>query len=423
MEVDPTPDVTFAGMDARLLISCVESIAGTDPLPHLRAPPAPHMTMQHHLPVDEPFTGHVSPLVLGTRRMTPLELAHNYAMGNFDAIDIPRSHDVESTSNTVPVEQRCALRLVQALTIATNFDHTFSLQQLSSRDLCMIDAFLRDDFLASLRDMLVEDATLPTPSQILYPSLKHLPIVAIVQSFQGIQQAATNLAQYSADITATSASWNTAVDLINTIERISVLEANVNTHRHIIDKHIIAAMNTTQDQITTFVDLLHQFALSLVRLEHLQQAATAACAEAHLIQENLFKRLRTHFSAKKPLQEPDAPTTEETSSREQWAPVTEIPSQLTTTTTTTPPSTRSKSVTQSTAAKTTSAAASTSTATVPRTTTSSISVTRSSSTSTTTLHDQPKRARLSRQSSTSSRGSTHSPSRAPTSTRHTTTTS
>ncbi|KAL6738218.1 hypothetical protein Aduo_011788 [Ancylostoma duodenale] len=183
MEVDPPPVVTFAGMDARLLLSCVESIAGTDTNPHHRAPPTPHMTMQHHLPVDEPYTGHVPPPSLGTRCMTPLEICHNYATGKFDVIDVPRSQDVESTSNAVPVEQRCALRLVQALTIATNFDTTFSLQQLASRDFCMVDAFLRDDYFVNIRDMIVGDATLPTPSQIIYPSLKHLPIVAIVQSF------------------------------------------------------------------------------------------------------------------------------------------------------------------------------------------------------------------------------------------------
>ncbi|KAL6738219.1 hypothetical protein Aduo_011789 [Ancylostoma duodenale] len=204
------------------------------------------------------------------------------------------------------------------------------------------------------------------------------------------------------------------VDIINTMERILILETNVNTHRRIIDQHIFAAMNTNQDNITIFVDHLHQFSISLVRLEHLLQAATAACAEAHLIYQQLTKRLRAHFTAQKPLQGPDTATTEEATSGDQWAPITAIPSHHTSTATTTLPSSSSASTTQSAATRTTSHTASASTATEPRTTTSSTSVTRPSTAPIPTRYEQPKRPRLSPQPSTSSRGSAQSPSRAST---------
>ncbi|KAK6744354.1 hypothetical protein RB195_011201 [Necator americanus] len=291
MDVDIQP--TFANMDARLLFSCIESLAATDPHPPSYEEPHSHRTQLHHLPHDEQPSQEIPPPTAVRRFLCPIEACEAYATGNFEPLDT-LVIDQETQINSLPVHQRCALRLAQTLSLAIHLKHTFSLSHLAARDLCMVEAFIRDDYYINIRDMIVEEATLPTPSQLLYPSMQGLPIVTLVQSYRGIHETTIKLSKLTATIAERPETWQAINEVIDAIEQITTAQANIHAHRYTIDQNITAAINATPEKIATFVDHLHQFYISLPRIEHLLQAATAACAEANTILSLLFKRLRRH---------------------------------------------------------------------------------------------------------------------------------
>ncbi|KAK6728682.1 hypothetical protein RB195_005995 [Necator americanus] len=156
-------------------------------------------TQPHHLSPDETSSQEILSPTTVRRLLHPIEACHAYAKGNFEPLDT-LTIGKQVQHNSLPVEQRCALRLAQSLSLAIHFDHTFTLSQLAARDICMVEPFIRDDYHINLLDMIVEEATIPAPSQLLYPSLQGLPIVTIVQSYRGIHGATTILGKLTSDI-------------------------------------------------------------------------------------------------------------------------------------------------------------------------------------------------------------------------------
>ncbi|KAK6754342.1 hypothetical protein RB195_013379 [Necator americanus] len=168
MDVDPQLQLTFANMDARLLLSCIESAAAADPYPSFREEPPAHRTQSHHLPPEPPSKKIPPPSTL-RRLLNPIEACHAYATGSFEPLDTLYM-DQEAQHNSFPVDQRGALRLAQTLYLDIHLKHTFSLSQLAARDICMVEPFIRDYYI-NVRDMMVEEATISILSQLLYPSL------------------------------------------------------------------------------------------------------------------------------------------------------------------------------------------------------------------------------------------------------------
>ncbi|ETN73537.1 hypothetical protein NECAME_18267, partial [Necator americanus] len=85
MDVDIQP--TFANMDARLLFSCIESLAATDPHPPSYEEPHSHRTQLHHLPHDEQPSQEIPPPTAVRRFLCPIEACEAYATGNFEPLD------------------------------------------------------------------------------------------------------------------------------------------------------------------------------------------------------------------------------------------------------------------------------------------------------------------------------------------------
>ncbi|KAK6011960.1 hypothetical protein OSTOST_22901 [Ostertagia ostertagi] len=67
--------------------------------------------------------------------MTPMELISELAKGNFNSDSASYEDDDASEDRSVPPSQRLSLRIAQSLTLAANYDHTFSVEQLAARDL------------------------------------------------------------------------------------------------------------------------------------------------------------------------------------------------------------------------------------------------------------------------------------------------
>ncbi|ETN71266.1 hypothetical protein NECAME_14307 [Necator americanus] len=82
------------------------------------------------------------------RLLHSIEACHAYTTGNFVRLDT-LSMDREAQHNTLPVEQRCAQRLAQTISLAIHPKHTFSLSQLAARDICMVETLINDDYYIS----------------------------------------------------------------------------------------------------------------------------------------------------------------------------------------------------------------------------------------------------------------------------------
>ncbi|KAK6750971.1 hypothetical protein RB195_002755 [Necator americanus] len=110
MDVDLQLQPTFANMDARLLLSCIESAAAADPYPSLREEPPTHRSQAHHLPSEEPLSEEIPPPTTVHRLLQSIEACHAYATCNFEPLDT-LAMDQEAQHNSLAVEQRCALHL------------------------------------------------------------------------------------------------------------------------------------------------------------------------------------------------------------------------------------------------------------------------------------------------------------------------
>ncbi|EYC18144.1 hypothetical protein Y032_0028g1699 [Ancylostoma ceylanicum] len=202
--------LTFANMDLRLLLSTLESVAGVDPSPQLRQPPKPVLCRQHFFDAEDPEQ-YLHPPSLRARPLTPFEACFLYAEGKFENLDVLIEEDIRSHRSAIPLHARAALRLAQTLTVAANFDHTFSIAHLSARDLMMIDAFLRDDIYTHLRDIIAGEASAPTPSTQPYPCIRDLPVLAVVQSLKGLHAATVKLTDFRTQLQGAAkvlSAWN-----------------------------------------------------------------------------------------------------------------------------------------------------------------------------------------------------------------------
>ncbi|EPB68004.1 hypothetical protein ANCCEY_12902, partial [Ancylostoma ceylanicum] len=283
--------LTFANMDLRLLLSTLESVAGVDPAPQLRAPPKPTVSRQHFFDAEgaDPLN---TPPCLGYRALTPFEACSLYAQGKFEFLDVPVESDLRSHQHAVPLHARSALRLAQTLTVAANFDYTFSISHLSARDLMMIDAFLRDDIYTHLRDIIAGEAIAPTPASQTYPCIRDLPVLAVIQSLKGLHAATLKLTNFRMQLFTEVDQWQSPAKVIDALQHLATLLYNLDHHRAVLDMYITPQITALPEDIRNFADMLVAHHASPLSIAMFYNAATAELAHAYNLHENLTNRLR-----------------------------------------------------------------------------------------------------------------------------------
>ncbi|PIO60480.1 hypothetical protein TELCIR_18022 [Teladorsagia circumcincta] len=152
--------------DTDLLATILELQQTTHCIPEGRS----YRPLQHPALIQ---SGSKSPPRRPSRDRTPLELISELAKGNYNPEDISYEDDDNSEDRSVPLSQRLSLRIAQSLTLAANYDHTFSVEQLATRDYVMIDAFLRHNIYDGYREAIAEAAYTPTPADLNYPPVKN----------------------------------------------------------------------------------------------------------------------------------------------------------------------------------------------------------------------------------------------------------
>ncbi|VDO36644.1 unnamed protein product [Haemonchus placei] len=94
-----------------------------------------------------------------------------------------------SQDRSLPPSEQMSLQTAHSLNIAANIDRTFSIDQLVTRDLVMVDAFLRRSFYNIIRDAIVEETAMLIDADFGYPRGEQCPIFLIVQAFKELHQA------------------------------------------------------------------------------------------------------------------------------------------------------------------------------------------------------------------------------------------
>ncbi|EPB79472.1 hypothetical protein ANCCEY_01409 [Ancylostoma ceylanicum] len=312
-------------MDLRLLLSTLESVAGVDPAPQLRAPPKPTVSRQHFFDAEgaDPLN---TPPCLGYRALTPFEVCSLYAQGKFEFLDVPVESDLRSHQHAVPLHARSALRLAQTLTVAANFDYTFSISHLSARDLMMIDAFLRDDIYTHLRDIIAGEAIAPTPASQTYPCIRDLPVLAVIQSLKGLHAATLKLTDFRMHLFTEVDQWQSPAKVIDALQHLATLLYNLDHHRAVLDMYITPQITALPEDIRNFADMLVAHHASPLSIAMFYNAATAELAHAYNLHENLTNRLRRLCCPEFQSSEPGVPNIPLAQSPQNnvWAPATTV---------------------------------------------------------------------------------------------------
>ncbi|KIH56341.1 hypothetical protein ANCDUO_13478 [Ancylostoma duodenale] len=283
--------LSFANIDLRLLLSTLESIAGVDPSPQLRAQPKPTIRRQHFFDAEDPDQ-QLQPPCLGYRTMTPFEACFMYAQGKFEFLDVPVEADLRSQRLAIPTHARAALRLAQTLTVAANFDYTFSIAHLSARDLMMIDAFLCKDIYVHLRDVIAGEASIPLPSAQPYPCIRDLPILEVVQNLKGLHACTQKLTAFRNELFEKVDHWESPAQVIDALDHLATLIYNVD-HRHaVVDMHITPQITALPEDIRNFADMLDYPCTPPLSISVIYNAATAELTHAFNAHQALTDRLR-----------------------------------------------------------------------------------------------------------------------------------
>ncbi|PIO64820.1 hypothetical protein TELCIR_13535, partial [Teladorsagia circumcincta] len=124
---------TSTRSDDSILLSAISKLQGTS-----HAEPSCQVGYRtlFHPKINDP--SNAAPPRRPFRIRTSQELIAEYAKGNFDVADVSHAMDDLSQDQRLPPSERLSLQIAQSLTIAANFDHTFSIEQLATRDLVML---------------------------------------------------------------------------------------------------------------------------------------------------------------------------------------------------------------------------------------------------------------------------------------------
>ncbi|EYC24080.1 hypothetical protein Y032_0014g2307 [Ancylostoma ceylanicum] len=313
--------LSFASRDLRLLLSTLESVASdascSQPNAQLKSPHC----QRHLLGAEDSDLLNIAPR-LGYRAMTPFEACYLYAQGKFQFLDVPVE---ERHSHAIPAHARAALRLAQTLTVASNFDYTFSLAHLSARDLMMSDAFLRDDIYTHLRDSVIGEAN-TAPANHVYPCIRDFPLSNTIRSLKGLHAATKQLTTLRMELFTETDQWESADRVIDNLEILALLIRDLGQNRAALDMHITPLItNTSVEDIQNIVDMLDYHKASPLTIQLAYNAATAELAHAYTLHQALTNRLRRLCCPEFQSSEPDVPN----------IPLTQSPSSNTWTTLTT----------------------------------------------------------------------------------------
>ncbi|RCN28900.1 hypothetical protein ANCCAN_25352, partial [Ancylostoma caninum] len=245
---------------------------------------------------------------LGYRALTPpFEACFLYAQGKFQLLDVPVK---DNPSLAVPIHARAALRLAQTLTVVSNFDYTFSLAHLSARNLMMIDAFLRDDIFAHLRDSFVGDASIPSSSAHTHPCIRDFPVSATIQSLEGLHAATQQLTTLRIELFTEIDQWKSPDKVIDALELLARLMHDLDHHRAVLDMYITPLITTVPvEDIQNYVDMLDYHNASPLTILFYYNAATAELAHAYTLHQALTNNFRRLCSSEPRSSEPDVPHT------------------------------------------------------------------------------------------------------------------
>ncbi|XGW03194.1 hypothetical protein V3C99_014862 [Haemonchus contortus] len=216
------------------------------------------------------------------RERTPLELISALAKGNYDPDYVSYADDDASQDGSLPPDERLSLRIAQSLTIAANFEHTFSVEQLATRDYVMIDAFLRHAIYFSFRDCIVDDATLPTPADLDYPPVKKYSIYLIVQAYKGLHAANQKSKSFVKELSEHVEYWKSEEKLAELYEQLLAILYNIQNHRNTLTDLLIPNVLNPIEDNKELVDMLSHFNVTLCYIKVVCTTATGETATGFL---------------------------------------------------------------------------------------------------------------------------------------------
>ncbi|KAK6029667.1 zinc knuckle [Ostertagia ostertagi] len=227
-------------------------------------------------------SGSKSPLRRPYRDRTPFELISELAKGNFNSDSASYEDDDALEDHSVPPSQRLSLRIAQSLTLAANYDHTFSVEQLAARDFVMIDAFLRHNTYDGFRDAIAEATYTPTPADLNYPPVKKYTVYLLVQAYKALHTAIQKSKSLITDLSTHSEYWKSEEKLAELYEDLLALLYNIQTHRNTLSDLIIQHVLIPIEDNKEFVDILAHYNITINYIKLICATATAETATGFL---------------------------------------------------------------------------------------------------------------------------------------------
>ncbi|PIO76079.1 hypothetical protein TELCIR_01849 [Teladorsagia circumcincta] len=210
--------------------------------------------------------------------------------------------------------RRLPLRIAQALTHASNFDTIFSIEHLANRDLFRIDAFLHHSFFSSIREQFVNEAILPSESDLDYPPVRTYSLALVVHNFKGLHHSVEKLKQFSTDL-RNNPSWFQSIHiLLDKHQELATLIYNVQSRRNSLADLILPHVFNPIDDNRDFVDLLAQFHITHSKVTHLLASATTSTSFAYFYLQHIVNAIKYNLnisSGKFSTDEEELPTTKQ----------------------------------------------------------------------------------------------------------------
>ncbi|KAL6742845.1 hypothetical protein Aduo_015949 [Ancylostoma duodenale] len=243
--------------------------------------------------------------VKGSRAPTSLELVNALCSGNRTFFNVPHKDDDESQAQVISPDSLFASKLAQSLTLAGNIKHVFEIKQLSNGDFAQVDAFLKHDLYVLIRELITKEITIPAPSQIKEGYNGDFAIFHVVSAVKALPLQVNNLTQLHVEIATHPVGHDHIPTILEWIDRLNTLEANINTQKSIIQRNLLPRLLSYDSSLEKIAKSLHQFGVSGVRLDYLIMSADTALNYAFTDIASLTKALQVryqvdHSSAQEP---------------------------------------------------------------------------------------------------------------------------
>ncbi|KAK6031873.1 hypothetical protein OSTOST_01958 [Ostertagia ostertagi] len=287
------PHEQHSDVDAELLIPALRQLYGFRPNP----PPAPRSSYRpllHPKLIDPKSTTLPN---RARRDWVPQELVALLAQGYSGDLSKGASTTDDDTSEdrSLPPEHRLSLRIAQSLTLARNYDHTFSIEHLSTRDMLMVDAFLRHAFYTTMRDWVVDEAYVPTEAEMEYPPIKKYSIYLIIQAYKGLDAATRKLIEFNNSLSQASEEFKNPAKLLKLNEELTTFSPSEDNKE--------------------LVDMLSHYHVSIACIKLVCVTASTATAQGYTNLKHIGNALARLYhvdpTSSAPAESVDIPTAEE----------------------------------------------------------------------------------------------------------------